>query len=89
MKNMVKNYNLKSITRWVYTNHEDWCENPEYSVLSVRVERVTTINGETISVKTIEHQDHVLRIGSKESMAAEAFLRMSSIHIDEEVYVGF
>lgn len=89
MKNMVKNYNLKSITRWVYTNHEDWCENPEYSVLSVRVERVTTINGETISVKAIEHQDHVLRIGSKESMAAEAFLRMSSIDIDEEVYVGF
>lgn len=87
--NLVNNYQLKSFTRWIYTNHEDWCENPEYSVLNVRVERVTTINGETISVKTIEHQDHVLRIGSKESMAAEAFLRMSSIHIDEEVYVGF
>lgn len=89
MKNLVNNYQLKSFTRWVYTNHEDWCENPEYSVLSVRVERVTTINREIISVKTIEHQDHVLRIGSKESMAAEAFLRMNSIDIDEEVYVGF
>lgn len=89
MKNLVNNFQLKSFTRWVYTNHLDWCDDPEYSVLSVRVERITTINGETISVKTIEHQDHVLRIGSKESMAAEAFLRMSSIDIDEEVYVGF
>jgi len=90
MKNMVKNYNLKSVTRWVFTNHEDWCENPEYSVFSVKVERITYLNGEVLSIKTIEAQDHVLRISTKEDMAAAAYLRMSSsADIDEEVYVGF
>lgn len=89
MKNIAKHYQLKNFTRWIYTNHEDWCENPEYSVLNVRVERVTTLNGETLSVKTLENQDHVLRISAPESMAAAACLRMNSIRIDEEVYVGF
>ena len=87
--NLINNYQLKSFTRWVYTNHEDWCDDRDHTVLSVKVERITTLNGEVISAKTIEHQDHVLRIGSKESMAAEACLRMNSIDIDEEVYVGF
>ena len=87
--NLVNNYQLKSFTRWVYTNHEDWCDDRDHTVLSVRVERVTTLNGEVISVKTLESQDHVLRISAPESMAAEACLRMNSIGIDEEVYVGF
>jgi len=87
--NLVNHFNLKSIVRWTYTNHPNWCENPEYSVFSVKVERITYLNGEVLSIKTIESQDHVLRIGSKESMAAEAFLRMNNIRIDEEVYVGF
>lgn len=86
--NLTKHFNLKSITRWVYINHPDWCDD-EYSVVTVKVERITYLNGEVLSVKTIESQDHVLRIGSKESMAAEACLKMNSIHIDEEVYVGF
>lgn len=89
MKNLVNNFQLKSFTRWVYTNHPDWCDDPKFSVLSVKVERITTLNNEIISKKVIESQDHVLRKLSKESMAAEAFLRMSSINIDEEVYVGF
>jgi hypothetical protein len=87
--NLVNHFNLKSIVRWTYTNHPNWCENPEYSVFSVKVERITYLNGEVLSIKTIESQDHVLRIGSKESMAAEAFLRMNNIRINEEVYVGF
>lgn len=87
--NMVKNYNLKSFTRWTYINHEDWCDDKDHTVLSVKVERVTLLNGEILSAKTIEHQDHVLRIGSKESMAAEACLKMVSRYMDEEVYVGF
>ena len=86
---MAKNYNLKAVTRWIYTNHPDWCDDDEYSVLNVRVERITTLNGEVLSVKTIENQDHVLRISSPESMAAAACLRMNSIYMDEEVYVGF
>ena len=89
MKNLRNNYQLKSFTRWTYVNHEDWCDDGEYSVLSVRVERVTTLNGEVISAKTLESQDHVLRISAPESMAAEACLKMNSIDIDEEVYVGF
>lgn len=89
MKNLVNNFQLKSFTRWVYTNHEDWCDAKDHTVLSVKVERITYLNGEVLSVKTIESQDHVLRIGSKESMAAEAYLKMNNIHIDEEVYVGF
>ena len=89
MKNIAKHYQLKSFTRWVFTNHEDWCDDPSCSVVSVTVERVTILNGEVISRKLIESQDHVLRISAPESMAAEAFLRMSSINIDEEVYVGF
>lgn len=89
MKNIAKHFQLTSFTRWTYTNHEDWCDDPIHSVLNVRVERITVFNGEVISRKLIESQDHVLRIGSKESMAAEAFLRMNSIDIDEEVYVGF
>ena len=87
--NLVNNYQLKSFTRWVYTNHEDWCDDRDHTVLSVRVERVTTLNGEVISAKTLENQDHVLRISAPESMAAEACLKMNSIDIDEEVYVGF
>ena len=87
--NLAKNYNLKSFTKWTYTNHEDWCDDPEYSVLNVRVEKVTTLNGEVLSIKTLENQDHVLRISAPESMAAEACLKMNSINIDKEVYVGF
>ena len=87
--NLVNNYQLKSFTRWVYTNHEDWCDDRDHTVLNVRVERVTTLNGEVISAKTLENQDHVLRISAPESMAAEACLKMNSIDIDEEVYVGF
>lgn len=87
--NMVRNYNLKSFTRWVYTNHSDWCDDPAHSVVSVKVERVTTLNGEVISQETIESQDHVLRVSTAEDMAAAAYLRMSSTSIDEEVYVGF
>lgn len=89
MKNLVKNFNLKSTTRWVYINHPEWCDDPDYAVLSVIVKRITYLNGEILSAKTIEHQDHVLRIGSKESMAAEACLKMVSRYMDEEVYVGF
>lgn len=89
MKNIAKHFQLTSFTRWTYTNHEDWCDDPNCSVVSVRVERITYLNGEILSKRVIERQDHVLRILSKESMAAEAFLRMSSINIDEEVYVGF
>lgn len=87
--NLTKHFNLKSITRWVYINHPEWCDEQDYSVVSVRVERITTLNGEILSKRVIESQDHVLRIGSKESMAAAACLRMNSICIDEEVYVGF
>ena len=87
--NLVNNYQLKSFTRWTYVNHPEWCDEDGYSVVSVKVERIIMINGEIISAKTIESQDHVLRILSKESMAAEACLRMNNIHIDEEVYVGF
>lgn len=87
--NIAKNYNLKSFTRWTYVNHEDWCDDRDHTVLSVKVERITLLNGEILSKRIIESQDHVLKICSKESMAAEAFLRMNSIHIDEEVYVGF
>ena len=89
MKNIARNYQLKSFTKWVFTNHPEWCDDSNYAVLSVKVERITSLNGEIISAKTIEHQDHVLKIGSKESMAAEACLRMNSINIDEEVYIGF
>lgn len=87
--NLVKNYSLRSITRWVYINHPDWCDDPEFSVLSVKVERITYLNGEVLSKEIIESQDHVLKVLSKESMAAAAYLRMSSANIDEEVYVGF
>ena len=87
--NLAKNYSLKSITRWTYVNHKDWCDNPEYSVLSVKVERLTMLNNEVIIKKVIESQDHVLRVSTKECMAAAACLRMNSIYIDEEVYVGF
>lgn len=86
--NLAKNYNLRSITRWIYVNHPEWADNG-YAVLSVIVKRVTTLNGEVISSKIIEKQDHVLRIGAPESMAAEACLKMCSRYIDEEVYVGF
>lgn len=87
--NITKNYNLKSITRWVYTNHPDWCDNTDYSVVSVVVERITYLNGEILSKRVIERQDHVIRSSVKESMAAEACLKMCSRYIDEEVYVGF
>ena len=87
--NITKNYTLKSITRWTFINHEDWCDAKDHTVLSVLVERVTILNGEILNKKVIERQDHVLRILSKESMAAEACCRMSSTFIDEEVYVGF
>lgn len=87
--NMVRNYQLKSVTRWVYINHKDWCDDSEYSVVTVKVERITYLNGEVISSKVIERQDHVLKVLSKESMAAEACCRMGSHYIDEEVYVGF
>ena len=89
MKNIAKNYQLKSFTKWVFTNHPEWCDDPDYTVLSVLVERVTILNGEILNKKVIERQDHVLRILSKESMAAEAACRMVSRYIDEEVYVGF
>lgn len=89
MKNMARNYSLKSFTKWVYTNHPDWCDDPAHSVVSVKVKRVTTLNGEVISSRLIESQDHVLRLSTKEDMAALAYLRMSSHYIDEEVYVGF
>ena len=89
MKNIARNYQLKSFTKWVFTNHPEWCDDPDYTVLSVLVERVTILNGEILNKKVIERQDHVLRILSKESMAAEACCRMSSTFIDEEVYVGF
>lgn len=89
MKNLVKNFNLKSTTRWVYINHPEWCDDPNHAVLSVKVERITTLNNEIISKKVIESQDMVLRALSKESMAAEAYCRMNSTLIDEEVYVGF
>lgn len=89
MKNLRNNYQLKSFTRWTYTNHEDWCDDGEHGVISVKVERVTTLNGEVISKETIERQDHVLNLSTPESMAAEACLKMNSIEIDEEVYVGF
>ena len=87
--NMVKNYNLKSFTKWIFINHPEWCDDNKYSVVRVMVKRVTTLNGEVISERLIESQDHVLRILSKESMAAEAYCRMNSINIDKEVYVGF
>lgn len=87
--NLVKHFNLKSITRWVYINHKDWCDDSEYSVVTVKVERITYLNGEVISSKVIESQDHVIRSSVKESMAAEACLKMCSRYIDEEVYVGF
>lgn len=89
MKNFAKNFNLKSITRWTYTCHPEWCDDSNYAVLSVKVERITFLNGEVLSRKVIERQDHVLKVLSKESMAAAACLRMNSTRIDEEVYVGF
>lgn len=88
MKNLAKNFNLKSITRWVYVNHPEWADG-EYSVLSIKVERITYLNGEILSKRIIESQDMVLRTLSKESMAAEAACRMNSTYMDEEVYVGF
>ena len=87
--NITKNYNLKSFTKWIFVNHPEWCEDSNYSVVRVLVKKVTTLNDEIISEKVIEKQDHVLKVLSKESMAAEACLRMNSICIDEEVYVGF
>lgn len=87
--NITKNFNLKSITRWTFVNHPEWCDDPNHTVVSVSVERVTILNGEVLSKRTIERQDHVLRILSKESMAAEAACRMVSRYMDEEVYVGF
>jgi len=90
MKNLAKHFNVKSITRWSFVNHPDWCDDPNCSVVSVKVERVTTLNGEVISKKTIESQDMVLRVSTAEDMAAAAYLRMSSsADMDEEVYVGF
>lgn len=86
---MIKNYNLKSVTRWTYTCHPEWCDDPNHAVVSVSVERITYLNGEIISKRIIERQDHVVRSSVKESMAAEACLKMNSICIDEEVYVGF
>lgn len=89
MKNLAKNYNLRSVTRWVYINHPEWADD-DRSVVTVIVERVTTLNGEIISKKALERQDHVLRLSAAEDMAAEAYLRMNSTNdIDEEVYVGF
>lgn len=87
--NLAKNYNLTSSTRWTYINHSDWSDDPEYSVVTVIVERITMLNGEVLSKKTIERQDHVLNLSTPECMAAAAYLRMNSIHIDEEVYVEF
>lgn len=87
--NIAKNFNLKSITRWTFVNHEDWCDDKDHTVLSVKVERITSLNGEILSKRVIESQDHVLRISPKEDMAALAYLRMNSRYIDEEVYVGF
>ena len=89
MKNIARNYQLKSFTKWVFTNHPEWCDEQDHSVVSVRVERITTLNGEIISAKIIESQDHVLRVSTAEDMAALAYLRMNSINIDEEVYIGF
>lgn len=89
MKNIAKHYQLKSVTKWVFINHPEWVDDNEYSVVRVLVKRITTLNGEVISDKLIESQDHVLKILAKESMAAEACLRMNSICMDEEVYVGF
>lgn len=85
--NLAKFYNLKSITRWTYINHPDWADDG--CVVTVIVERITTLNGEIISKRVIESQDHVLRVSTKECMAAAACIRMRSIYIDEEVYVGF
>ena len=87
--NLTKNYQLRTITRWTYTCHPEWCDDSNYAVLSVKVERITYLNGEILSKRVIESQDHVLRISTKEDMAALAYLRMSSRYIDEEVYVGF
>ena len=87
--NITKNYNLKSFTKWIFVNHPEWCEDSNYSVVRVLVKKVTTLNDEIISEKVIEKQDHVLKVLSKESMAAEACLRMNSFCIDEEVYVPF
>lgn len=89
MKNLAKHYNLNSITRWTYINHPDWCDDDEYGVITVIVERVTTLNGDIISKKVIERQDHVLNLSTKECMAAAACLRMHSIFIDEEIFIGF
>ena len=89
MKNFAKNFNLKSVTRWIFINHPEWCDDPDYSVVTTKVERVTLLNGEVLSRKVIECQDMVLKTLSKESMAAEACLRMDSLYMDEEVYVGF
>ena len=89
MKNFAKNFNLKSVTRWTFINHPEWVDDSNYSVLSIKVERITRLNGEILSKKIIEKQDMVLRALSKESMAAEAACRMASIYMDEEVYVGF
>lgn len=87
--NTAKNYNLKSFTKWIFVNHPEWCEDSNYSVVSVLVKRVTTLNGEVILSKVIESQDMVLKVSSAECMAAEACLKMCSRCIDEEVYVGF
>lgn len=87
--NMVKNYNLKSFTKWTYVNHPEWCDDANHTVLSVKVERITTLNGEIIKKSVIERQDHVLNLSTPECMAAEACLKMVSHYIDEEVYVGF
>lgn len=87
--NMVKNYNLKSVTRWTYTCHPEWCDDPNHAVVSVSVERITYLNGEILNKRIIERQDHVLNLATPESMAAAAYLKMNSTHIDEEVYVGF
>lgn len=89
MKNIAKHFQLNSITRWVFINHEDWCDDKNHTVLSVKVERITLLNGEILSKRIIESQDHVLRLSTKEDMAALAYLRMNSHCIDEEVYVEF
>ena len=87
--NITKYYNLKSITRWVFINHPEWCDDENNTVLSVIVERITMLNGEVLNKRTIESQDMVLRALSKESMAAEACCKMNSRYMDEEVYIGF
>lgn len=89
MKNIAKHFQLNSITRWIFVNHEDWVDDSNYTVLSVTVERITTLNGEVIKKNIIERQDHVLNVSTKEDMAALAYLRMNSHYMDEEVYVGF